>query len=73
MDATLGEAEARAYLNAKFAQIRQAVADRDWDAATAVVAQMRADGFADAADEVFDGLMEAKAAGDHPAAGEEPT
>jgi hypothetical protein len=52
--------DARAYLNAKFDQLTQAVTARDWDTATGVVAQMRRDGYAEAADDVFDGLVEVR-------------
>ncbi len=56
-DRILPEAEARAYLNARYAEITKAVVADDLDAATAVVARMRADGFPSAADEAFDGII----------------
>ncbi len=68
MARTLPPDEARAYLNAKFDQITRAVVDRDYDAATGVIAQMRADGFGPAADDAFDGLIEVKRLADEAAA-----
>ncbi len=55
---TMPEPEARAYLNAKYAQITKAVADGNMEAATGVIAQMRADGHHEAADHALDGLIE---------------